>query len=349
MKRTIIVSIVSGFFGSALLLILLSATGIVVGARSAGQLSQTPAAQIVNAPAAAVGSGFTYQGHLNFGGNAVSATCGMTFTLYNNSAGGSVIGTPINNAAVSVNSGNFTRLLDFGASAFTGDARWLEIKVNCNGNAATLSRQALTAAPYALSLMPGAVISGSTTGATLNVTRTNGGLGLNVCCGIRSAGIGGSAIYGFTYDAYTGVYGESNLGAGVVGLSNSGYAMAAAGDAHQSRVNGGWVKAMVIVYYGQTNNMLQCYNSQQSSQIPNSTPPCGFTITRTSGGNPLGDYTIDFGFEVDDRFISITPYYGSGKGIIPVVVSYPTVNQVRIQTFSSFTSTIDSAFFIQIY
>ena len=46
----------------------------------------------------------------------------------------------------------FHHRLDFGAGAFHGDARWLEVSVQCPGDtAATLfPRQELTAAPYAL-------------------------------------------------------------------------------------------------------------------------------------------------------------------------------------------------------
>jgi hypothetical protein len=57
---------------------------------------------------------------------------------------------------VSVAGGLFTVQLNdggqFGASAFNGDARWLEIAVRCpagSGDCTSLSRQALAAAPYA--------------------------------------------------------------------------------------------------------------------------------------------------------------------------------------------------------
>jgi hypothetical protein len=57
--------------------------------------------------------------------------------------------------SVGVANGLFTiSNLDFGANAFDGNARWLEIAVRCpagSGSYTTLSpRQALTPAPYAL-------------------------------------------------------------------------------------------------------------------------------------------------------------------------------------------------------
>src|SRR5512135_1878312 len=53
---------------------------------------------------------------------------------------------------VTISNSLFTVPLDFGASAFAGDARWLGIQVKCPGDAdyADLGRQPITAAPYSL-------------------------------------------------------------------------------------------------------------------------------------------------------------------------------------------------------
>ena len=57
-------------------------------------------------------------------------------------------------AAVPVTNGLFRVALDFGAAAFTGPARWLEIGVRTNGSSgefATLTpRQPITPTPHAL-------------------------------------------------------------------------------------------------------------------------------------------------------------------------------------------------------
>jgi hypothetical protein len=106
-----------------------------------------------------LGTGFTYQGQLESGGDPVSESCSMAFRLYDQESGGNQVGSPIT-ATVPVSDGLFTVDLDFGGSAFAGDARWLGIRVLCPGDAvyADLGRQALTAAPYALySLSTGAL------------------------------------------------------------------------------------------------------------------------------------------------------------------------------------------------
>lgn len=54
---------------------------------------------------------------------------------------------------VPVSEGLFTVQPDFGGAVFNGEARWLEIEVDCGSGAATLSpRQPVTPAPYALAL-----------------------------------------------------------------------------------------------------------------------------------------------------------------------------------------------------
>ncbi|MDE3091451.1 MAG: tail fiber domain-containing protein, partial [Chloroflexota bacterium] len=63
------------------------------------------------------------------------------------------IGTTQTKTGVTVSNGLFTTTLDFGASAFTGDARWLAIGVKCGTDSSYTAlnpRQELTPAPYAL-------------------------------------------------------------------------------------------------------------------------------------------------------------------------------------------------------
>ncbi len=103
------------------------------------------------APTAPQGTGFTYQGQLNHRGNPVNATCQLAFRLYNAATGDGLVGTPIT-TTTPITHGLFTVVLNFGATAFQGETRWLDIRVLCPGDLSftTLERQALTNAPSAL-------------------------------------------------------------------------------------------------------------------------------------------------------------------------------------------------------
>ncbi|GMU36706.1 MAG: tail fiber domain-containing protein [Phycisphaerae bacterium] len=119
-------------------------TGLLIaGLSAATTLAQTP-----------LGSATTYQGQLKQKGQPVSGDHVMTFALFDAATGGNQVGATLvfdglggNPPPVSVAEGLFAVQLDFGAAAFSGDERWLEIAVE----GTTLSpRQLLTAAPYAL-------------------------------------------------------------------------------------------------------------------------------------------------------------------------------------------------------
>jgi hypothetical protein len=101
---------------------------------------------------------FTYQGKIkDTAGNPITGTCDFSFGLWNSLVDGTQVGSVsvVNGAAV--DNGYFTVLVnaasEFGANAFVGAPRWLEIGVRCpsgNGEYTTLSpRQALTVTPLA--------------------------------------------------------------------------------------------------------------------------------------------------------------------------------------------------------
>jgi len=98
-----------------------------------------------------LGTAFTYQGLLKRGNAPVSGDCSMAFRLYDASSGGNQVGSAIT-PTVPITNGLFTVQLDFGTSAFAGEARWLSIQVKCSSDSAyiDLGRQALTAAPYSM-------------------------------------------------------------------------------------------------------------------------------------------------------------------------------------------------------
>ena len=110
---------------------------------------------------------FTYQGRLNDGVNPAGGIYDFRFTIYDALSGGNPVAGALTNAATSVGNGLFTATLDFGAGAFPGANRWLEIEVRTNGAASFTTitpRQALTPSPYAITA--GNVVSGGISGGT---------------------------------------------------------------------------------------------------------------------------------------------------------------------------------------
>jgi len=113
------------------------------------------------AAAALVGTAFTYQGRLTDGSSPADGKYDFLFRLYDSD--GTQIGSTVTKGDVDVTDGTFTVSLDFG-SAFNGDARYLDVSVrpgsSTGGYTLLTPRQSLTAAPYALSLRPGARVRG---------------------------------------------------------------------------------------------------------------------------------------------------------------------------------------------
>ena len=101
-----------------------------------------------------VGTDFTYQGQIGSAGAPLDGTADFRFRLFDAISGGNQIGATVSRDAVTVADGLFTLRLDFGADAFDGDARWLQVAVRSPSGTGTFTtltpRQTLTAAPYAL-------------------------------------------------------------------------------------------------------------------------------------------------------------------------------------------------------
>jgi hypothetical protein len=97
---------------------------------------------------------FTYQGKLTDGGSPANGTYDLQFTLFDAMAAGNQIGSTLTQSSVSITNGGFTAQLDFGAGAFPGDDRFLEIGVRPTGSAAAYTvlspRTQITSTPYAI-------------------------------------------------------------------------------------------------------------------------------------------------------------------------------------------------------
>jgi pectin methylesterase-like acyl-CoA thioesterase len=96
---------------------------------------------------------FTYQGQLKDASGPVSGNCDFQFGLWDALTDGAQVSTTLEKSNVLVSEGLFTVQLDFGADAFNGSARWLEIAVSCPSGVGVYNtltpRQPLSPAPYA--------------------------------------------------------------------------------------------------------------------------------------------------------------------------------------------------------
>src|SRR2546427_2544447 len=103
--------------------------------------------------AAAQTTAFTYQGRLTDGGTSANGNYDLQFALWDSSSGGSQIGSTQQISTVAVSSGVFAVTLDFGANAFPGANRFLEISARVSGASAFIllsPRQQITSTPYAV-------------------------------------------------------------------------------------------------------------------------------------------------------------------------------------------------------
>lgn len=164
-----------------------------------------------NSQKGAVSSAFTYQGELLDSGVPQMSNVDFQFRLYDALTGGSQVGSTVSVNNVAVEYGVFTVSLDFGLSAFNGDARWLEIDVRSPASSAnpfiTLSpRQALTAVPYALHALNGGGSSGGGNWNLVGSALTNNNVGNFV--GInRSTRVTPSEYFGIQTPTGSGAYG----------------------------------------------------------------------------------------------------------------------------------------------
>ena len=203
------------------------ALGLLLALVAGGTLAQEPQEDLASQDTAStllgtsLGTAFTYQGRLmDDSGAPLTGSYDFQFKLYDAASGVSQVGSTVTVGDVDISDGLFTAQLDFGGSAFTGDARWLEIGVRAGsstGAYTTLSpRQPLTPAPYALSLRPGADVKGDVDGVTSLLYVHNDGTGY----GVWGYGNSGRGVYGTSSSGF-GIYGYSPSGTGVYGQSNS--------------------------------------------------------------------------------------------------------------------------------
>jgi len=228
-KRTIILVTVGAL---AVVILLLGATGAWAGPGAWELVAPL-------APAGIVSDTISYQGRLLDGsGNPVDGRRTMDFRLYEDASGG----MPLWSQAldVTVEDGLFNVGLTVDPAHFDGRALWLGVQVQGDAQEMT-PRQPLLPIPYALSLRPGAAISGTLPGVpTLNISsdgigvhaETTGakdprdpalvGVNLGDGPGVEGLGFSGAGVMGVSVNA-PGILGEAENGTGGVFTSTLGY------------------------------------------------------------------------------------------------------------------------------
>ena len=169
-----------------------------------------------------VTSEINYQGRLaDSSGSPLTGTYTMTFRLYNVSTKGMALATDKHD--VEVTDGLFNTGIDFGTSDFDGGELWLGVAVGADSE--MTPRQELRPVPYALSLVPGAVINGSVSGPVLEVKND-----ADWSCGVYAS------TTGFDSDgvqAYTTGDGSHGVYASTTGFDSDGVQAYTTGDGSQ--------------------------------------------------------------------------------------------------------------------
>jgi hypothetical protein len=151
-----------------------------------------------------------------------------------------------------------------------------------------------------------------------------------------------SGVYGQNNSTGYGVAGRSTSGTGVLGDSSGGWAMQASGNATQARAKSGFVKAMALVSPGTADPIRQCFNSQlPPSQA--TTNDCGITYS----SSVVGLYHLDFGFQVNDRFASLTSQ--ADRVFLSAEPTGNPSNTFEVISYNTFSPTTYTSFYIFVY
>ncbi|MBS1792981.1 MAG: hypothetical protein JSS81_03960 [Acidobacteria bacterium] len=297
---------------------------------------------------------FNFQGRLNDGGNAANANYDFQFKLFDALAGGAQVGPTINQSNMQVINGIFSTTLNFGGGVFDSGNRFLEVSIRPAGspNAYVVlgARQQLLSVPYAVKAVTATsaetaavagnsyLLDGISPDEFVRLNTASAG-NINLLGNIQQSGnlsTGGTAsITGnTTVGGNAAVTGTATISqnAAVTGNATVGGTSTLNGNVMQPAAANGTAKAMLYVF---SNGVIdRCYNGVTG----NSSGNCGFTLTQPLG--PVGVYRINFGFQVDNRFVSATSRYGGS--ITSIQNTVPQFQFINSTTLEIFMTRIDS-------
>ncbi len=337
----------------------LSSEPRILAQETAPESNSTTAIEAVITPV------MSYQGRLLEAGAPVSGIRSMIFTLYNASTAGTLVwsetqSVTVTNGLFQVALGSVTPFSEAVVGQMDQNL-WLEINVGGN----ILPRQQLMGSPYALSLAPGAEVTGSTA-RTLSLGNLGSGVGmwshstLSHAVTATSTGVGldGAALLAQGYDkggiaawalneGTDATLVTSNNGEGplIKGFGGDGgeheFAILNDGTFEQELEASGLVKAAVYAL---------CDDG--GSSIIRSFSTVGGTMSITYGS--AGTCKIDFGFPVTERYFTVTApalasHPASTYAICAMdVAAYGTDALVCVRQFHDGTA-YDGYFMIVIY
>lgn len=164
---------------------------------------------------------FNYQGQLNDGAGAANGTYQMQFSLYDDPSAGTQIGSTVTNNAVTVTSGVFTVLLDFGSNAFTNGANlYLQVNVKkpAEGSFTALSpRQQITSSPYSIKTLSATAADSLSSACVTCVTDSH----IDSVAGSKVSGTVSSAATATIAGNVSGTVAVINGGTGATSASNA--------------------------------------------------------------------------------------------------------------------------------
>jgi hypothetical protein len=157
-------------------------------------------------------------------GNPLDGVYNLTFSLYEQSTGGTAICSDSN--GISVKDGLFNYAMGYCWDDLHGQQVWLGVEVESDGE--MTPRQPIYPVPYAYSLRPGATISDSSSSEILTVRNNGSGTGIMINSqdgnglNASTSASDNAAIYGYNSTTGAGVQGTSLAGEGVFGGSLEG-------------------------------------------------------------------------------------------------------------------------------
>jgi hypothetical protein len=279
---------------------------------------------------------FNFQGRLNDGTNPANGRYDLQFKLFDAITGGTQTAPTLDRPNTMLVNGVFSTPLDFGAGAFAGGSRFLEISVrpfnSPSGYVILGARQQVLSVPFAVRAASAANADNAVNAVNAQnaVSATSATTASNAVTAQNSLSLGGLAAGNY---AQLNTVNKGTLAASALGTTGT---LAVLGNTVQTNPAYGLPKAML--YVDSLSNPAQirrCYNGVTGSSAGN----CGFTVSEALG-HGVGVYHINLGFPVTDRFISLA-VQNAGSPLFNVGANF-RFNAGNLEVFTFVTNNDDN-------